>query len=295
MWALVVRSRVRNITESRNAWMQLVSYAKAHCGEAMVHYLWKKRALLPTMIDDIWLWEGIDDAAQAAMRTRAQTLAAALGSPCVCNGAWLAFVISNFTQNEINIPDLCADVLKGLTDGRSETTPVVVLAGAQGGEGKSVFLMVLNVMFEGFVCNVTRNSGNFPLLDIMNAKVAFLAEFRFDPRVLSWASQCLLFDGSPVPIGTPKNVPGAHANMLYKGTAPVFVTTKLEDLERLRQHAEINPATGCPWDAEASMIWRRLKVYRFTRKASKPRQKLHYCPRCFSHLLNNFSATSVRH
>ena len=98
-----------------------------------------------------------------------------------------------------------------------------------------------------------------------------------------------------MPIGTPKNVPGAHANMLYKGTAPMLITTKLEDLERLRQYAEINPATGCPWDAEASMIWRRLKVYRFTKKASKPRQKLQYCPRCFCHMLNTFSVTSGRH
>ena len=287
VWALVVRAGVRNTDDNRNAWMQLVAYAKLHCGEAMVHYLWKKRGILPAMIDDIWQWECIEDAAASAMRSRVETMKAALSSPCVCNGAWMAFVMSNFNRNGINAPELCHDVLEALKNGRSETTPVICLAGRQGGEGKSVFLKPLNELFKGFVFNITQDSGNFPLLDIMNAKVSFLDEFRFDPDVLSWASMCLLFDGSPVPVGTPKNTPGAMGNLLYRGTAPVFITTKMADLERLRYFAAINPATGAPWDTEASMIWRRLKVHWFTTKVSKPPQTLKYCPRCFCQLVHN--------
>ena len=295
VWALVVRCGVRNTPDNRNAWMQLVAYAKAHCGEAMVHYLWKKRANLPTMLDDIWEWECIEDVAAAAQRTRIETLTVAAASACSCGGSWLTFVLASLIQNGINVPELCHDVLDALTRGRSETTPVIVLAGVSGGEGKSMFLKPLHDLFNGFVFNLTKDSGNFPLLDLMTAKVAFLDEFRFDEAVLSWASQCLLFDGSPVPVGTPKNVPGMVGNMLYKGTAPVFITTKMADLEWMQKYAEINPVTGSPWDAEASMICRRLKVYRFATRVAKPRKQITCCRRCFCQLLRSQAAVRVGH
>ena len=72
---------------------------------------------------------------------------------------------------------------------------------------------------------------------------------------------------------------------MYKGTAPIFVTTKLSDLEWFEAQAEINPSTGAPWDADAAMICRRLKVYRYTKRVGKPREQLKYCGRCFSSLL----------
>ena len=133
--------------------------------------------------------------------------------------------------------------------------------------------------------NVTKEGGNFPLLDLMGAKVAFLDEHRFDPDILSWATQCLWFDGSPVPIGRPQNQPGVVGNTLYKGTAPIFITTKLQDLQRLEYEAQTNPATGQPWDADASMVSRRLKVYTFLRRVDKPKMKMDFCARCFSQLL----------
>ena len=83
----------------------------------------------------------------------------------------------------------------------------------------------------GSVFNISKESGNFPLLDLPNAKVVFLDEFRFDPRIISWASMCLWFDGSDVPIGRPQNMQGMSGNIVYKGTAPIFVTTKLSDLQ----------------------------------------------------------------
>ena len=39
--------------------------------------------------------------------------------------------------------------------------------------------------------------------------------------------------------------------------------TKPEDLEWLAQRGSINPSTGSPHDADASMVYRRLKVHRF--------------------------------
>ena len=37
------------------------------------------------------------------------------------------------------------------------------------------------------------------------------------------------------------------------------------------------PSTGDPWDANTSMINRRLKVYRFTRRVAKPREHISFC------------------
>ena len=129
VWSLVVRANIRNTPDNRKAWAQLVAYAKAHCGASMVHYLWKRRNQLTSMIDDIWEWECIDDVAAASQRTRMQAMEAAASSPCTCGGAWMAFVITSLLQNEINLAELCYDILTALKNGRSEATRVIVLAG----------------------------------------------------------------------------------------------------------------------------------------------------------------------
>ena len=168
VWAMVVRSGIKNTSDDRSAHLQLAAYAKAHCGETMVHYLWRRRHQLPNIIDDVWLWENVEEAAAAAQRTRIQSLGLAWDSACICGGAWLTFVISSFVQNKINIAELCGDVLDALQRGRAETVPVIVLAGRQGGEGKSIFFKALQTIFdsEGAVFSVTKESGNFPLLDL---------------------------------------------------------------------------------------------------------------------------------
>ena len=67
---------------------------------------------------------------------------------------------------------------------------------------------------------------------------------------------------------------------MYKGSAPIFITTKLSDLTRLESQASINPYTDAPWDADASMLYRRLKFYKYTKKVPKPPARFMYCPRC---------------
>ncbi len=292
VWALVVRAGVRNTADDRRAHLQLASFAKQHCGEAMVHYLFRRRHQLPGLIDDIWQWENVEQLAHEAQLTRLQSLQAAAQGPCVCGKAWLNFVVSSFLQNGINIAELCHDVLDALTRGRSETTPVIVLAGRLGGEGKSVFLKALRSIFagDGFVFGITKDSGNFPFLDLPLAKVAFLDEYRFDPDVVSWATQCLWFDGSAVPLGRPQNVPGVTGNIQYKGSAPVFITTKLADLQWLESYAQVDPATGVPWNADASMICRRLKVHRFPHRVQKPSSNFPFCRHCFANLLMSQAA-----
>ena len=283
--ALVVRTGIKNTPDTRDAWMQLVSYAKENCGEATYHYLWKRRHILSSMLDEIWLWENISEHAAASMLSRIETVNKSRKTPCVCHGEWLALVTDSFVKNGIEVQALCRDVWRALRDGRGETTPVVVLAGLTGGEGKSLFLKALVEIF-GSAFNMTRESGNFPLIDLPLAKIAFLDDYRFDPEVLSWSTTCLWFDGSSVPIGKPQNERGATpGNFMYKGSAPIFVTTKLSDLAWLENRASINPRTNAPWDADASMLLRRLRVYRFTQRVNKPPARLKYCPRCFLDLV----------
>ena len=130
------------------------------------------------------------------MRTRTESLSMASGSACTCAGKWLSFVIESFMDNGIDVAELCHGVWTALRDGRSETTPVVVLAGLSGGEGKSMFPKALLSVFagHGFVFNITKESGNFPFIELPNAKVVFLDDYRFDPDIVSWGTMCLWFD-----------------------------------------------------------------------------------------------------
>ena len=127
--------------------------------------------------------------------------------------------------------------------------------------------------------------GNFPMVDLPGKKVVFLDEWRFDQSILSFATQCLWYDGSSVPVARPQNDAGAAGHKDYKGNAPLFVTTKRADLLHLETWALDRPDTGTPWDANASMLCRRLKVYHFTKRVPKPPTTLKTCPRCFAELL----------
>ena len=68
------------------------------------------------------------------------------------------------------------------------------------------------------------------------------------------------------------------------------MTTKLADLKWLEDNAEINTATGLPWNTDAAMIRRRLKVYRFEKKMPKPATNFEFCGSCFARFLQGQSA-----
>ena len=72
--------------------------------------------------------------------------------------------------------------------------------------------------------------------------------------------------------------------MTYKGSAPIFCTTKLSDMVELEKAAAPDPDTGLPTNADASMIMRRLKIYPFKHKIAKP-AKLTYCAHCFAEFI----------
>lgn len=125
----------------------------------------------------------------------------------------------------------------------------------------------------------------FPLQGIEKSKVIFFDEFRFSAEILPYMLQCLLFDGSAVPVARPQNMAGATGHFLYRGTSPVFITTKLDALDTLEAAARPDPLTGVPLSSDASMIWRRLKVYRFEHRMPRPAEKFSFCGHCFASFL----------
>ena len=71
------------------------------------------------------------------------------------------------------------------------------------------------------------------------------------------------------------------------------MTTKRADLLHLESWALDRPDTGTPWDANASMLCRRLKVYHFTKRVPKPPTTLKTCPRCFAEMLLSGSSSGT--
>ena len=94
-----------------------------------------------------------------------------------------------------------------------------------------------------------------------------------------------LMSGSHVTTQRPQNDPGAKGHVTYRGTAPIFATTKLDDMEKLEWLSAVNPSTGTAYDVNASMVFRRLKVYKFTAKLVKPKEQRIYCQCCFATLV----------
>ena len=285
LYPIIVRQGFRNTPEEPWAEKKLILHLKTYGSPALVKLAWKIRSKLSSIIDDVWAWDTVGETLAALGQSRLEALTAAAASPCVCDGDWHEYVRGVFAANHISEKDLCRDVYTALVHGRSETMPVVVLAGARGGEGKSIFLKGLWAVFGRERVFAAPDKGGFPLLGLESAKVAFLDEWRFNASVLPYAMQCLWYDGSALPIVRPQNIPGATGHLLYQGKAPIFVTTKYQDLDRLQQASADDPETGLPGNGDASMILRRLKIYRFSQRMVKPKRQLPYCGRCFARLV----------
>ena len=127
--------------------------------------------------------------------------------------------------------------------------------------------------------------GTFPLLDLPGKKVVFFDDWRFNKSVLPFETQCRWYDGSLVCVQRPQNQTGVMGHVVYQGTAPIFATTKLADMNRLASLSEIDPVTGLAIDADASMLYRRLKVYKFHALLAKPTGQMKYCAACFAQLI----------
>jgi len=286
VWPLVVRANIRYTDDDHTAHKRLMAYAKAYSSPAMVAFLFKNRSRLPGLINDIWAWETVEDDLAVCGRNRSEAFGAARASTCVCGGKWRELVETSWELNKLPGDEMCFHVLRSLCLGRSEEVPVVVFAGRQGGEGKSFFFSALRAVFGGHPLVFSMpEKANFPMLGVEESKIVFLDEWRFKSAPVGLPTQLLWLEGKPVPAAKPQNIPGVVGNFLYKGSAPIFITTSLDYLVELRAAAQINELTGLPHDGNAAMLLRRLQVYDFTVKMPKPARKVKCCGRCFADLV----------
>ena len=285
VWPIVVQNNIRNTHDDMHGDKALLAWALDSATIPMRDFLFKNRARLNMLIDDCWRLENVKADLAEARLNRMEVLQAALKRPCACKGVWAFHVQESWRLNHIDAAALCADIKNALEVGRNESVPVLVLAGARGGEGKSIFLKALFKLFGDDHVFISPEEGRFPLVDLPGKKVAFLDEWRFDDQVLSYSTQCLWMDGSAVLINRPQNQQGICGHLKYRGTAPIFATSKLSDIEALAEAAADDPVTGVPKDSEASMLYRRLKVYPYFVRIPKPPPNTPFCAYCFSYML----------
>ena len=132
-------SSARNTHDNREAHLQLIAKAKEFCTPAM-QTLFRIRRKLPSLMDDLWQWGEASDRLELSTNSRMAALADAMVAPCRCHGEWWPCVHGALTANGIATEQLAHDFYLNFASGRSETVPVIVLAGLYGGEGKSLLL-----------------------------------------------------------------------------------------------------------------------------------------------------------
>ena len=159
--------------------------------------------------------------------------------------------------------------------GRGPNSPVITFAGVPGGEGKSLFLKGLAAVFGVENVFFTPQKPTFPLWDLGSAAVALLDDFRFFHTPVPVATQCLWFDGSPVPIARPQDVASQVGQDLYRAGAPTFITTQQSVVDKI--------AASC--DGDQSMLFRRLRVYTFTVRVQGAPAAIPECAHCFAKLV----------
>jgi hypothetical protein len=282
-WPIVVEQGIRNTEDDRNAHLRLVRYARKHCTAEMVDFLFKNRHKLPSLIDDIWDWEQVDSRLAVADQTREELVRSASIKACVCAGQWTRNVTWVFRENGIRPEDVAHDVMLSIKLGRNPNTPVVTFVGFRGGEGKSFFFEPLASIFGEDEVQGCPEDGNYPLLGLEKKRVALLDDWSFNEEVLSFDCQLKWLEGKPVTITRPQNKDGYSGHLSYRGTAPIFVTTKESHMMPLE-------AAACLADEEntashASMLLRRLKLYKFAQKMPKPRTPIKPCGSCLAKFL----------
>ena len=190
--------------------------------------------------------------------------------------------------NQIDQGDFWHSVYMSLHDGRREDKRVVTLVGRRGGEGKSFSFSPLKALFGLDGVQMKPEKGGFPLLGLQTKRAAVLDEWRFDATVLGLATQLLWFEGKPLVLSQPQNQ-CTSGHLIYAGTAPIFITTKEQYLDGLVQEAQAAEARDGA--CEASMLLRRLNLFKFTVKLPIPAGlKVPDCAACFAQTVVRIAA-----
>ena len=296
IYGLIVEQGFRNTHDDRSAHMRLALYCKQHCSPEIYRFAFQNRHKLPGLIDDVWAWETLEEDIATSSLSRVQRLRAAAQKPCACGGLWRRVAETAILQNGFETADFAEHVYLLLRDGRREDRKTVVLVGKYGGEGKSFLLAPLRTIFGDDVFEPCKDNTatRFPLLGLETKKVVLLDEWSFmADHGLSLNTQLLWMEGKPLPILRPQNSACYHGHLLYKGTAPVLITCKDQEMGPIVTAAELAVRSGTPTDA--TMVLRRMRRYHLTVPLPVPDgTHVPECGSCFAALIlqNSKSASN---
>ena len=280
IYPIIVENGFRNCPDDNHAEKKLISHLRQHASPQVFAWAFKNRHKLSALIDDVWSWEEVDEALLRVGGSRTDRLRAASQEPCVCNGEWPYWAGLALQLNGVDASNFWRAVYMALADGRREDKRVMTLIGKRGGEGKSFLFSPMPAVYGVDQVQFKPEKGGFPLYGIQTKRVSVLDEWRFDETVLSMATQLVWFEGKPFVVSQPQNQ-GASGHLLYKGTAPIFITTKAKNLNGLVQAAQ--RAELLNEESEATMLLRRLDMYQFTQRLPiPPGRKVPNCACCFA-------------
>ena len=283
LYPIIVQHSFKNSADDQTADKQLIQWVKKHGSPALAAFAFKIRSKLASLIDDVWSWESVDDALVLMKQTRLQRLIGASREQCCCGGQWRRLAEHSMQANGISPRMLCGDVLASLREGRRPDLPTVVLMGRYGGEGKSFFFAPLKNIFGSDHVQMTPQPGSFPLLGLETKKVVLLDEWCFDSSVIPITTQLLWLEGKPFPVSRPQNK-DYDGHLLYRGTAPIYVTCKERDLGPIIARAAQAMAAGKP--SQDTMLLRRLRVYTLCQRLPvQPGENVPECPVCLANML----------
>ena len=258
LYAAIVGAGIRNTADDQHAATKLIEQLRT-ASPSLYAYAFKIRSQLPAFINDVWAWESAGDTLSVVAMPRMQRIERAAKQPCICGGMWRRQAERILRNNSIDPVELFTEVHRCLFQGRGPATKALVLAGKRGGEGKSFLLGPLREVFGAEHVQESPQPGNFPLLGLESKSVVLLDEWRFDENVLLCPTQLLWLEGKPFPIPRPQNQAGSCGHWVYRGTAPIFITTKAETLEKLQALAAWAERTNS--SSEHTMLLRRLRIF----------------------------------
>ena len=215
-----------------------------------------------------------------AGKTRKQLLEEERAGECAagCDGNWQTAATQLLASQGITKVEFCSAIHTALAKGRGKYQNVFIHGPTNC--GKSFILSPLKVIYKAF-CNPA--TGSFAWIGAEDAEIIYLNDFRWHPKIISWADLLLALEGDTVHLPAPKNL-SSHDVELNRDT-PFFATS----------NAPIVLVKGGSIDhTNTETMNVRWRFFHFWRQiAVEKQQQLVPCGHCFSRFLLENTADGV--
>ena len=231
---------------------------------------WSSKAL-NDLIENTWAMEGAVEKATRSNVAHIEIIRENVQAECVenCNSVWLRMAEQMLRNNKLH-PFVLAEALRTLIiKGRGKRRNVMVIGPANC--GKTFLFRPMEKLFKVF-CNPGEDK--YPWVEVVDAEVIFLNDFRWFKEMISWKEMLLLLGGQLVHSLAHKNNYSKDVCLL-RDTSVVATSTFRVVFERNGKSDEV----------ENKMMEACWKVFEFTHQIPYDEQKeVESYGRCFSEL-----------